>query len=182
MAEAAPPQEAAPKKKKSLLPILIGLVAAVVLGGGGFYAVYSGLILGAGAAATDAAHGEAAAEGHGEAPATDAAAHGAAADPLPDIGFVAVTPVTIPLGAAGRNQNLRLTAQLEVAKPHMAEVSALMPRILDVMNSYLRAVEVAQLQDPSALVRIRAQLLRRIQIVTGTGRVRDLLVTEFMIN
>lgn len=177
MADDAPPQEAAPKKKKSLLPILIGLVSAVVLGGGGFYAVYSGLILGPGAA-----HGEAAAADHGEAPVPDAAAHGTAADPLPDIGFVAVTPVTIPLGAAGRNQNLRLTAQLEVEKPHLAEVSALMPRILDVMNSYLRAVEVAQLEDPSALVRIRAQLLRRIQIVTGSGRVRDLLVTEFMIN
>jgi len=31
-------------------------------------------------------------------------------------------------------------------------------------------------------VRIRAHLLRRIQIVTGEGRVRDLLVTEFVLN
>jgi flagellar FliL protein len=29
---------------------------------------------------------------------------------------------------------------------------------------------------------MRAQLLRRIQIVTGEGRVRDLLVTEFVLN
>ena len=50
-----------------------------------------------------------------------------------------------------------------------------MPRILDVLNSYLRAVELADLEDPSAMVRLRAQMLRRVQIVTGEGRVRDLL-------
>ena len=57
-----------------------------------------------------------------------------------------------------------------------------MPRVLDVLNSYLRAVEVSDLEDPSALVRLRAQMLRRVQIVTGEGRVRDLLVTEFVLN
>jgi flagellar protein FliL len=71
---------------------------------------------------------------------------------------------------------------LEVSGPHSAEVTLLKPRILDVLNSYLRAVEVAELEDPSALVRIRAQMLRRIQIVTGEGRVRDLLITEFVLN
>ena len=58
----------------------------------------------------------------------------------------------------------------------------LMPRILDVLNGYLRAVEVSQLDDPTALIRLRAQMLRRVQIVTGEGRVRDLLVTEFVLN
>jgi flagellar FliL protein len=64
----------------------------------------------------------------------------------------------------------------------VAEVTLLLPRILDVLNSYLRAIDVAEIEDSAALVRIRAQLLRRIQIVTGEGRVRDLLVTEFVLN
>jgi flagellar FliL protein len=58
----------------------------------------------------------------------------------------------------------------------------LLPRIADVLNGYMRAIDVTQLEDPAALVRMRAQLLRRIQIVTGEGRVRDLLVTEFVLN
>ena len=62
------------------------------------------------------------------------------------------------------------------------EVTLLIPRILDVLNGYLRAVEVSELGDPNALVRLRSQMLRRIQIVTGEGRVRDLLVTEFVLN
>ena len=44
------------------------------------------------------------------------------------------------------------------------------------------SVALAELEDPAALVRLRAQILRRLQIVTGEGRVRDLLVTEFVLN
>jgi flagellar FliL protein len=57
-----------------------------------------------------------------------------------------------------------------------------MPRILDVLNSYLRAISFAMSKTPSAMARLRAQMLRRVQIVTGEGRVRDLLVTEFVLN
>ena len=61
-------------------------------------------------------------------------------------------------------------------------MTLLRPRILDVLNGYLRAVEVAELEDPSALVRLRAQMLRRIQVVAGEGRVNDLLISEFVLN
>ena len=160
MAEAEVPQDAAPKKK-SKLPLLIGLVLFLCLGGGGFYAVYSGLIL---------------------APATANRPTEAALSDTPEIAFVPITPVTISLGKAAENHHLRFTAQIEVRKDKAVEVTALVPRILDVINGYLRAVEVAELEDPDALVRLRSQLLRRVQIVTGEGRVRDLLVTEFVLD
>ncbi len=38
------------------------------------------------------------------------------------------------------------------------------------------------LENPAAIQRLRAQMLRRVQVVTGEGRVRDLLVTEFILN
>ena len=38
------------------------------------------------------------------------------------------------------------------------------------------------IEDPAALARLRAQMLRRIQVVTGEGQVRDLLITEFVLN
>ncbi|MDR0807833.1 MAG: flagellar basal body-associated FliL family protein, partial [Gemmobacter sp.] len=135
----------------------IGAVLAILAGGGAFWVVREGIALPGGGDFQPAA-------------------------PLPDITFVPVDPVVISLGAAGANRLLKMTTQIEVAKNHTSEVVMLMPRILDVINSYLRTVDVAQLQDPTALVRIRAQLLRRIQVVTGEGRVRDLLVTEFVLN
>lgn len=160
MAEAEQPQEAAPKKK-SKLPLILGLVLFLVLGGGGFYAVYSGLIL-----------------GH----APQGAAHDEHASELPPIAFVPLDQVIITLGEVEESRHLKFTAQLEVNSAMEAEVVLLKPRILDVLNGYLRAVEMAELTDPHALVRLRAQMLRRIQIVTGEGRVRDLLVTEFVLN
>jgi flagellar protein FliL len=57
-----------------------------------------------------------------------------------------------------------------------------MPRITDALNTYLRALEARDLQQPAATVWLRAQMLRRIQLVTGEGRVRDLLITEFVFN
>lgn len=159
MADAEEPQEVAPKKSKK--PLIIGLVLALVLGGGGFYATYSGLIL-----------------GHEE-PAPVATEE---VSPLPDIAFVPVEPLVITLGASDAGRNLRFTSQIEVASAYTADVTLLLPRIVDVMNGYLRALDPAELDDPAMLLRVRAQLLRRIQLVTGEGRVRDLLVTEFVLN
>ena len=160
MAKAELPQDAAPKKK-SALPLILGLVLFLVLGGGGFYAVYSGLIL---------------------APAAQQPANSGKMSETPDIAFVPLEPVTITLGEVAANIHLRFAAQLEVNSARKDEVTLLIPRILDVLNGYLRAVEVSELGDPNALVRLRSQMLRRIQIVTGEGRVRDLLVTEFVLN
>lgn len=159
MAEAEENTEEAPKKK-SKLPLIAGLVLFLVLGGAGFYATWSGLLMGAKSEALD---------DH-------------AANPLPDIAFVPVDPIIISLGPGAKSQHLRFNSQLEVTKPMAEEVTLLLPRILDVLNGYLRAIDVTQLEDPAALVRIRAHLLRRIQLVTGDGRVRDLLITEFVLN
>ncbi len=77
---------------------------------------------------------------------------------------------------------MRFRAQLEVPSKYKADVETLLPRVVDVLNSYLRALETGDLTDPSALVRLRAQMLRRVQIVTGEGRVNDLLIMEFVVN
>ena len=50
------------------------------------------------------------------------------------------------------------------------------------IDALQRSCTERELEDPAALVRIRAHLLRRIQIVTGEGRVRDLLISEFVLN
>jgi flagellar FliL protein len=157
MAEATMAAEAAPKKRKPLA-LIIGVVAAAVLGGGGFYATYSGLLLGEPKEVTPE-----------EAK-------------LAGIAFVPIEPLVISLGANGQNQHLRFAAHLEVNKAYSDEVTMLQPRILDVLNGYLRAVDMKDLEDPTALIRLRAQMLRRLQIVTGEGRVRDLLITEFVLN
>jgi len=169
--------EAETPKKKGKMGLVVGLVAALGLGGGGFYAVFAGLfdpraLFGGGdhAAAAGGGHGDG--HGGGEGPAVALPA---------DVAFVAMDPIAISLGPGARARMLRFTGQLEVAPGSAAEVAGLMPRVLDVLNTYLRAVEVRDLEEPAALVRLRAQMLRRVQVVTGEGKVRDLLITEFVL-
>ena len=160
MAAADPPLDETPKKR-SKKPMMIGLMLALLLGGGGFYATWSGMILGG---SDTGEHGE-------KAPAS-----------LAGIAFVPLETMIVSLGPDSGSKHLRFTAQVEVVDSAAADVALLAPRILDVLNSYLRAIDTASIEDPQAMARLRAQMLRRIQIVTGEGRVRDLLITEFVLN
>lgn len=153
-----------PPKKKSKLPLILGLVLALAGGGGGFFAVSSGLILGGDT---------------GDAPAEEAAK--AEVKDMPDVAFVPIEPLVISIGGS-EVSHLRFRAQLEVRSAYREEVEKLMPRVVDVLNSYLRAVAVEDLSNNSALVRLRAQMLRRVQVVTGGDRVNDLLIMEFVLN
>ena len=152
-----------PPGKASKIPMMLALVLALAGGGGGFYAVYSGVILGG------TSQGKPSADMTGP-------------QPLADIVFVAVEPLIVSLTGNNGTQHLRFRAQLEVNKPYVADVETLLPRVVDVLNGYLRALRTSDLEGQAALIRLRAQMLRRVQIVTGKGRVNDLLIMEFVLN
>ena len=180
MTATADVEDSAPAKK-SKLPLLLGLVLALAGGGGAFFVVSSGMLGGGGEsadAAKDGGHEAAAADGY-DAAAAEGEAHGAATGPA---AFVPVDPLVVSIPDIGGTRFLRFSAQLEVQPETQEAVAQLMPRIVDVMNSYLRAVSLDELSDPNILMRLRGQLLRRIQVVTGPGQVRDLLIMEFVLN
>ncbi len=102
-------------------------------------------------------------------------------DALPDVAYVPIKPMVISLGQGADMQHLRFAASIEVPAQHRNDVTTLTPRLLDMLNSYLRALELADLESSFALARIRAQILRRVQVVAGDGRVRDVLITEFVL-
>lgn len=159
-AEAEVPLEA---EKSSKMPLILGIVAALAGGGGGFYAAFSGMILAP------------------ESPKAEVEMDDLPSS-IPDIAFVQVEPMTISISPASQGRQLRFRAQLEVPTPYAADVEKLLPRVIDVMNGYLRAVELSDIESAAALTRLRAQLLRRVQIVAGPGRVNDLLIMEFVLN
>lgn len=162
MPDDAPP--ASGKGKSQGKGLILGLLGAALLGGVGFYGVYSGLlpIGGEDTPASEKAHSKEAVLG--------------------DIAFVPMEPILVSLPPGASAKHLRFSGQLEVVPGHAEEVTQVMPRILDVLNTYLRAVDVADLEQPSSIPKLRAQMLRRVQVVTGEGLVRDLLITEFVLN
>lgn len=152
--------------KKSKIPLIAGLVLAMAGGGGGFYATWSGMILGSG---SDAEH------------AGDRSAIGNTSDPFADVSFIEVDPLIISVASGPEPRLLRFRAQLEVPTTHFEDVTKALPRVTDVLNSYLRALEVADIEDRAALTRLRSQMLRRVQVVTGPGHVKDVLIMEFVL-
>ncbi|WP_019955533.1 flagellar basal body-associated FliL family protein [Yoonia vestfoldensis] len=150
-------------RKGSKKPLFIGLALALVGGGGGFFVVQSGLLAGGAGAEHTPNHAE------------------STMAPL-DVAFVALDPLVISLPATNGRDHLRFSAQLEVPHAYVAEVEAIKPRIVDVLNGYLRAVALAELENPAALARMRSQMLRRVQVVAGDGRISDLLIMEFVLS
>ncbi len=79
----------------------------------------------------------------------------------------ALETIVVSLAPDSGSDHLRFTAQLEVVDTAAGDVTTLTPRILDVINSYLRAIDTESIEDPQAMARLRAQMLRRIQVVTA---------------
>ena len=154
--------ETPPKKGK--LGTVIVLVVALVAAGGGFFAAFSGMIPLGGSS-----------EVHAE---SDAEA------PLKALGsnvYVELDPLVVNIRSSSKYQLLKFVGQLEVKPDHAADIESIKPRLMDVMNTYLNALEAARFEDPIALIKLRAQLLRRLQVISGEGRIEDLLIMEFIL-
>lgn len=149
-------------RKNSKKGLIIGLLGAILLGGGGFFATYFGMILGSG---NDMKNQEIA---HKES--------------TKEVMFIELDPMIISLGKFATSRHLRFRAYLEVTPNAYDEVKHLSPRIIDVLNTYLRAIAESELEDSASMNRLRAQMLRRVQIVAGEENVKDLLITEFVLN
>lgn len=155
------------EKKKSKIPLILGLVLAVAGGGGGFYATQSGMIFG-----TPSSEGAK----------DQATKKSMTPSELPEVAFVAIEPVIIPVKTLHGMRHLKFSANLEVPKEEQANVEALLPRAVDIFNGYLRAVEIEDLEDPTSLIMIRSHLLHRAKLVIGAERINNLLIMEFILS
>ena len=173
--ESTPGEGAEAKGKRK--PLLIGAAAMALCGAVAFAAVF---LMGGGEGHAESGEAHAEAEDHGDGEGKDP--HGKGSHGASDVAFVPVEPLTVTVGSGAQRSHLRFTSQLEVPYGRQEEVAALMPRIVDVLGGYLRAVEPASLADRDASLRLRGQMLRRVRLVVGPDAVRDLLVTELVLN
>ena len=147
-----------PEKSNSKASVLIG-VALAIAGAAGGYVTTSSM--------------------------SGAPAASAKSEPVKDFGdlaFLPLEPMTVSIGPPSDGRYLRFRAELEVMATHRSDVASVLPRVVDVMNTYLRSISMADVEDPSALLVIRAQMRRRIDLVVGEGKLNDLLVMEFVVN
>jgi flagellar FliL protein len=154
---AAPSDDAVvvPTKKRSKL-LLFGAPAAllVVLGGGlWFSGVLSGLL-----------------GGHKPLHAT-----GPVFVKVPEI----VANLNVP---AGQDSYAKLEATLELSPTaSAAQVMRDMPRIIDVFQTYLRAMDPAELRGASGTYRLREALINRVRIAAAPNKIRNVLFEELIV-
>lgn len=155
-AEASPP--AAPPPKRSRKLILIALPALLVLVAAGVW--WSGML-----------------RPHPPRPAAPQSASQSA--PV----FVDVPEMIANLNVPGRRVSfVKLTAKLEVSKPgDQPIVVAAMPRIVDLMQTYLRETRPDELRGAAGTYRLREELINRADIAVAPARVTDILFTELLI-
>ncbi len=183
-----------PKKKKIPLLFIVIPAALLVLGGGGGAAFFL-LQPKPAAAAGEGGHGAEKKGGHEKKDEKKGGGHGgggdAAADPA--LGVIAegpdgVTFFTLPdmlvniQSPDGRPTYLKLKLTLETRDAAVAEhLQAEMPRMQDMFQGFLRELRPEDLAGSAGTFQLRAEILRRVNLIAAPGKVDAVLVEEMLV-
>lgn len=91
--------------------------------------------------------------------------------------------ILVNLNAAGRRSSfLKMTISLELENASdIPRIQAVMPRIVDNMQSYLRELRAEDLRGSAGLFRLREELLARVNAASQPAKVSDVLFQEVLV-
>ncbi len=97
--------------------------------------------------------------------------------------FLALDEMTVTLNSSGsRTRFLKLQLTLELEKQaDEARIQAVMPRIVDNFQVFLRELRVEELEGSQGIYRIREELLSRVNAAADPVEVKDVLFTDMLI-
>lgn len=158
--------------KKIVLFVVLPLFL-LVGGGAGLY--FSGTLDKILKKDAEVAEGEAA-DSHGKAAKGE---HGAATG----VAFLEIPNMLVNLsGPDEQPRYLRLKVQLELANAaDMAAVQAVMPRVVDQFQTYLRELRIKDLHGSAGIYRLQMELLSRVNAAAYPTEVKDVLFQEILI-
>jgi flagellar FliL protein len=200
-------EEGAPKKKKLPILFIIAPVALLVLGGGGAAAFFlmkpkPAEAHGEEAAAAEGGHGEAKAEekgGHGkeekkgEEKGGGHGGGGKEGEADPSLGVISAGPdgvtfYTLPdmvmniQSADGRPTFLKLKLTLEMHDAGVAShLQEEMPRLQDMFTGFVRELRPEDLSGSAGTYQLRAEILRRVNLIAAPGKVDAVLIEEMLV-
>lgn len=172
--------EAAPSggggKKKKILIILILLLGVVAVAGGVYFSgILDSLLHSSG--------GEKPAAEHAESKKEEKKGGEAKAPEVAEAVFYDLPEILVNLNTTGRKQNfLKIRVSLELAdRLDAPKIEAVMPRIIDNFQVYLRELRVEDLQGSAGMLRLREELLTRVNAAVKPAKVNDVLFKEMLI-
>lgn len=165
--------------KKIILFFVLPLLILVGVGGGLYFTGTLDKILGGGgeqhaddghgAKKKDDGHGGGHDDGHGG---YDAGAY-----------FLQIPNMVVNLsGEDGQPRYLRLSVQLELSSTSDQQaVEAVMPRVVDQFQTYLRELRIRDLRGSQGIYRLQMELLSRVNAAAYPVEVKDVLFQEILI-
>lgn len=103
-----------------------------------------------------------------------------ASAPAMEVGFVELPVLTVSVPGPQAKQ-VQIAIILEIDERHRAEVEHLIPRVVDTTTTFLTGISPEAYERRGILEIVRAELTTRAVQVLGEGRIRDLLLTEFVL-
>ncbi|MGD0144044.1 MAG: flagellar basal body-associated FliL family protein [Rhizomicrobium sp.] len=121
--------------------------------------------------------------GSGEAHKTKMAGGGPTPLVAPQVAFFDMPDIVVNIQTAdGTPAYLKLSVSLELdAADEKPGLQILMPRIVDQFQSYLRELRVDDLRGSAGVMRLKEELLRRINVAAAPYSVRDVLLKEMIV-
>ncbi len=96
--------------------------------------------------------------------------------------FADMPEIIANLNAGRRTSFVKLHARLELARPEdAAAVTAAMPRLLDLFQTYLREMHPEELRGSTGTWRLREELIARANLAAAPARIVDVLFTEMLV-
>lgn len=101
----------------------------------------------------------------------------------PDVAYYDVPDIIVNIQTAdGAPAYLKVGLSLELdTQEEKAGMQALMPRVVDQFQGYLRELRVDDLKGSAGVMRLKEELLRRINVAAAPYKVRDVLLKEMII-
>lgn len=91
--------------------------------------------------------------------------------------------ITVNLNSKGRKRSvMKLKISLEVASPdEIPKLQALMPRVIDNFQVYLRELRLDDLKGSAGMYRLREELLMRVNAAITPAKVKAVLFKEMLV-
>lgn len=153
--------------------IVVGGLVVVLGGGGGAY-----YFLGNSAPASEHAEGAPAEGAHG-------GGHGTASSALPSehAAFFDVPDIVVNIQTADSTPaylKLSVSLELDSVEAKIA-IEPVMPRVVDQFQTYLRELRVDDVRGSMGVMRLKEELLRRVNLAAAPTPVRDVLLKEMIV-
>ncbi len=152
--------------KKLVLFIALPVLLLLIGGGAGGYFLFAG-------GDETVAEGEAAAEGE----------EGEDGKPKGQVVFYDLPEMLVNLNSGGKRASyLKITVALELENAEsVPKLEVIMPRVVHNFQVYLRELRLEDLKGSAGLLRLKEELLIRVQRAAGVIKVNDVLFKEMLV-